>query len=445
MSTNSVFDWSDVAGSNTDVAGNGISGSSNISLGNDVFQNIMAQIAAGLIERGSDIATASTISFTGATTRALTHDLTGTTTVTAVTLTAGHWRICRAQGAFQLTASSTLVVNGSTSTNYTTTAGDLLVFFGYSSSTVRVWTFSGGTAAAATTSAAGIVQLATTTEALTGTNATKAVTPAGLYFPTGHLYGLTLTNNAGSTANKIDIAAGTARDDSDTYNMVLGAAITAKDVTSSWAVGSSAGGLDTGSVGNNTYYVWLIKRTDTGVVDVLFSLSSTAPTMPTNYTAKRLIGSFARVSASNQAPRAFSDDRLGPSSFVAYTPTFTGLGTVASSAFFSRRVGSMLQIIGTCVIGTPTATTTQITLGYNGTNANVTIDSTVAASVKLLGSYTLSVAQAASQYVIGTGGNGYINISQSNASASGLTAANLSGAGSGITLAINAMVPISGW
>jgi len=144
MSTNSVFDWSDVAGSNTDVAGNGISGSSNISLGNDVFQNIMAQIAAGLIERGSDIATASTISFTGATTRALTHDLTGTTTVTAVTLTAGHWRICRAQGAFQLTASSTLIVNGSTSTNYTTTAGDLLVFFGYGSSTVRVWAISGG-------------------------------------------------------------------------------------------------------------------------------------------------------------------------------------------------------------------------------------------------------------------------------------------------------------
>jgi hypothetical protein len=299
--------------------------------------------------------------------------------------------------------------------------------------------------AAATTSAAGIVQLATTTEALTGTNATKAVTPAGLYESTGTLSGLIPTNNGSSAANKIDVSAGMARDDSDTYNMGLAAAITAKDVTSAWAVGSSAGGLDTGAVGNNVYYIWLIKRTDTGVVDVLFSLSSTAPTMPTNYTAKRLIGAFARVSASNQAPRAFSDDRLGPSAFVAYTPTFTGLGTVASSAFFSRRVGSMLQIVGSCVIGTPTATATQITLGYNGTNANVTIDSTVAASVKLLGSYTLSVAQAASQYVIGTGGNGYINISQSNASASGLTAANLSGAGSGITLAINAMVPISGW
>jgi hypothetical protein len=169
MSTTSVFDWSTTAGSNTDVAGNGISGSDNLSLGNDVFQNIMAQVAAGLIGRGSDIATASTLSFTGASTRALTHDLTGTTTVTAVALTAGHWRICRAQGAFQLTASSTLVVNGSTSTNYTTTAGDLLVFFGYSSSTVRVWAFSGGGASFAANS-----------DALGATSTAKSLTPANL-------------------------------------------------------------------------------------------------------------------------------------------------------------------------------------------------------------------------------------------------------------------------
>jgi hypothetical protein len=302
MSTTSVFDWSTTAGSNTDVAGNGIGGSDNISLGNDVFQNIMAQVAAGLIGRGSDIATASTLSFTGASTRALTHDLTGTTTVTAVTLTAGHWRICRAQGAFQLTASSTLVVNGSTSTNYTTTAGDLLVFFGYSSSTVRVWTFSGGTAAAATTSAAGIVQLATTTEALTGTNATKAVTPAGLYFPTGHLYGGQVTNNAGSAANKLDIAAATARDSTDTYNMVL-SALTAKDITSAWAVGSSAGFLDTGSVANTTYYVYLIKRLDTNVVDAIASTSSSSPTLPTNYTVySKPIAYFVRAAATNGIP-----------------------------------------------------------------------------------------------------------------------------------------------
>jgi hypothetical protein len=64
--------------------------------------------------------------------------------------------------------------------------------------------------------------------------------------------------------------------------------------TSSWAVGTAmAGALDTGSIANSTWYhVWLIERVDTGVVDVLVSLSATAPTMPTNYTRKRRIGAM---------------------------------------------------------------------------------------------------------------------------------------------------------
>lgn len=152
---------SSTAGSNPDLGGNGISGSSNISLGNDALQSLAAMLAGNVAQRGTDIATASTLDFTAVavTTKSLVHDLTGTTTVTAVTLTSGNWRICRAQGAFQLTASATLVVNGSTSANYTTTAGDLLVFFGYGSSTVRVWTFTGGVTAAATASALGTVNL----------------------------------------------------------------------------------------------------------------------------------------------------------------------------------------------------------------------------------------------------------------------------------------------
>lgn len=62
--------------------------------------------------------------------------------------------------------------------------------------------------------------------------------------------------------------------------------------TSAWAVGTGNGGLDTGAVANSTWYhFYAIKRVDTSVVDVLFSLSASAPTMPTNYTLKRRIGS----------------------------------------------------------------------------------------------------------------------------------------------------------
>jgi hypothetical protein len=71
--------------------------------------------------------------------------------------------------------------------------------------------------------------------------------------------------------------------------------------TAAWVVGTNQGGLDTGSIAAGTWYhVYLIKRPDTGVVDVLFSLSAPTPaTLPTNYTLFRRIGS-ARTNSSAQ-------------------------------------------------------------------------------------------------------------------------------------------------
>lgn len=67
--------------------------------------------------------------------------------------------------------------------------------------------------------------------------------------------------------------------------------------TGAWAVGSANGGLDTGTVANNTWYhVYQIIRTDTGVVDYAFSLSASVPTtggnIPSAYTLFRRIGSL---------------------------------------------------------------------------------------------------------------------------------------------------------
>lgn len=110
------------------------------------------------------------------------------------------------------------------------------------------------------------------------------------------IYGYTYANNG---ADNIDIAAGGAMDATGAY-WITGAART-KNITTAWVVGNAQGGLDTGAVGNNDYYIWAIARSDTGVVDYLFSLSSTAPTMPANYDFKRLIGWFKRVGATNVA------------------------------------------------------------------------------------------------------------------------------------------------
>lgn len=110
-------------------------------------------------------------------------------------------------------------------------------------------------------------------------------------FP-GVINGLTYANNGTDATNDLDIAAGGAMDATGAYWMSLSAITKQSDVA--WAVGTNQGGLDTGAVGNNDYYIWLIARSDTGVVDVLYSLSATAPTMPANYDFKRLIGWFKR-------------------------------------------------------------------------------------------------------------------------------------------------------
>lgn len=106
--------------------------------------------------------------------------------------------------------------------------------------------------------------------------------------------GLTYANNGADATNDLDIAVGVALDATGIYLMRLASTLT-KQSDVAWAVGSGNGGLDTGSVGNSDYYIWLIARSDTGVVDALYSLSSTAPTMPANYDFKRLIGWFKRV------------------------------------------------------------------------------------------------------------------------------------------------------
>jgi hypothetical protein len=127
--------------------------------------------------------------------------------------------------------------------------------------------------------------------------AAKKVLVQDIPLPPAHISGLGYSNNAADATNDIDIAAGSARDATDTVNLILGSALT-KQSDVAWAVGTNAGGLDAGAVGNSDYYIWLIKRSDTGVVDVLFSLSPTAPTMPTSYDYGRLIGWFKRVGGS---------------------------------------------------------------------------------------------------------------------------------------------------
>lgn len=82
---------------------------------------------------GADVASATTTNLETATGNLV--DVTGTTTITAITLSDGHFRTVRFTGALTLTNGASLVLPGGQ--NIVTAAGDYAIFRGYSSSVVR--------------------------------------------------------------------------------------------------------------------------------------------------------------------------------------------------------------------------------------------------------------------------------------------------------------------
>jgi len=98
-----------------------------------------------------------------------------------------------------------------------------------------------------------------------------------------YIHGLVLSNGT-DQINDIDISAGSCMDDGgNNVDITLGATTIALDA-------SGAGGLDTGlKADGNWYYVWAIAKAD-GTVSALFSLSASAPTMPSGYVYKRRLG-----------------------------------------------------------------------------------------------------------------------------------------------------------
>jgi hypothetical protein len=128
--------------------------------------------------------------------------------------------------------------------------------------------------------------------------------PVGGEILRGHLWGLTLSNNSGDPTNDIDIAAGVAVSDDGTYVMRLTSGLI-KRLDAAWAAGTNQGMLDTGSIANDVYHVFLIGNPTTGAVDVVCSASASLTAAPSGYTKKRHIGTIERAS---NALRTFLQD-----------------------------------------------------------------------------------------------------------------------------------------
>jgi hypothetical protein len=146
---------------------------------------------------------------------------------------------------------------------------------------------------------------------------------------------------AGGTAS-FSVSPGITADSTNVSMMKLAAAIS--KTTAAWAVGNGNGGLDTGAITASAFYhVFLIQRVDTGVVDVLFSASATAPTLPANYTLFRRIGSVLTNSSGlwfliNQ----YGDDFIYS---VAQQDINVTTGITPSGSLFALSVPPGIQVV----------------------------------------------------------------------------------------------------
>lgn len=267
MPKNSFLDWSTTASSNTDIGGIGTQGTNLVSNFDDAFRTLMAQLRSGV--DGKTVYASKSGAYTAVANDNngyLRFTATATLSLTAVATLGANWHIfVQADGGdVTVDPDSSETINGATTI------------------TVR----NGESALIISTGSAFFARV---------NSVATYNTLSGDKLP-GFLSGLTLSNNASDATNDIDIAVGSAAaDTSPYYLMQLGSGLT-KRLDAAWAVGTGNGGLDTGTIANTAYFVWLIQRSDTGVVDALFSASPTSPTMPTNYDRKRRIGAIIRSS-----------------------------------------------------------------------------------------------------------------------------------------------------
>jgi hypothetical protein len=174
--------------------------------------------------------------------------------------------------------------------------------------------------------------------------------------PRSYLAGGGMTNGTDAT-NDVNVAAGEARDSTNAVNIRWSALV--KQLDAAWAVGTAAGGRDTGAIANGTWHVYAIRKDSDGSGDILFSISVSAPTMPAGYTYFRRIGSILRESA---AIVAFVQDgdrfrRLGS---VLSVDT-NNPGTSAVTATLHTPVGvNVIALINAALIQATGATETAV-------------------------------------------------------------------------------------
>ncbi len=183
--------------------------------------------------------------------------------------------------------------------------------------------------------------------------------------------------------------------------------------------------------------------TMTGATTVTFPTSGTLLTSAGAVTSLSGTADQITASAATGAVTLSLPSNQIITAWVAYTPTFTGFGTPSSVNIWSRRIGDTLHIRGSFVPGTTTATEARISLGYNGTNNNVTSSNTVITAIQGSGNLYLNFSSAGAYYMLIEANVQYLTMGIQAAVFAGTTKINGNVFTSGQTLTFDAEIPIA--
>ena len=159
------------------------------------------------------------------------------------------------------------------------------------------------------------------------TNGTKATsTSQGIvYLPNP----VSFTNNATDANNDMDFTQGVISYDDGSGQSISSLSLI-KQLDANFVEGTNAGGLDTSTKANSTWYqIFAITKNTTGVVDFLYSTSRTSPTIPSGWTRRAWLGAI-KTNASGNIDQTYFARRTAFGQVVSFIETnvVTGAGSI---------------------------------------------------------------------------------------------------------------------
>lgn len=164
---------------------------------------------------------------------------------------------------------------------------------------------------------------------------------------------VTCSNNSTDSDHDMDFTSGNFQFDDGTGQAEIGALT--KQIDTNWVAGTNQGGLDTGTVAADTpYYIWQIHNPTSNLSDILYSASSTSPTLPSGYTKKNYLAALFTDGSANIRNGTYTFDiKSGKYKFIYDTSILNYTGNVFSSAqnknvtVLSKSVEAIVEFIST--------------------------------------------------------------------------------------------------